>query len=307
MLRGVNRSGLEYAWLPDFLGSVGITEDEMEQIVRVWGANIVRVPFNQDMVLPPDGFDPNQYDPNQYLTALDTMIERAARRGAYTLLDLQWLDHTTARGTNNDGSKNFVAPLPNLKSLELWSTLALRYREEPAVLFDIFNEPHDPLENDPVQLQGIRDDWSTFDIGSRKVTMKEWQPWAKQLVLAIRSVHPEALIFVPGINWAYNLDGHPLRDMDGLAYSTHVYKDKAPDEDSWEDAFGELSEDVPVFAGEWGGTDIQWGQALAEYLAKHTVGWTAWSWYNDPFLIQPPAAPWTPTEFGKLVYQQLHS
>ena len=305
-LRGINRSGLQYAWLPDFLGSVGLTEDDMEQIVNVWGANIVRIPFNQEMVLPPEGFDRNEYDPDAYLTALDTVIERAARRGAYTLLDLQWLNHKTVRGIDNNGQPNFVAPLPNLKSLEVWPKLGLRYREEPAVLFDIFNEPHDPLPNDRLPLLGINDVGVTFEIRSRKVTMKEWQPWARELVLAIRTVHPDALIFVPGINWAYNLEGHPLPGMDGLVYSTHVYKDKAPDEDSWEDAFGELAENVPVFAGEWGGDDTQWGQALADYLEKNTVGWTAWSWNNDPFLIQQPVGPpWTPTEFGKIVYDRL--
>jgi hypothetical protein len=182
-LRGINRSGLQYAWLPDFLGSVGITEDDMDQIVSGWGANIVRIPFNQDMVLPPEGFDPNEYNPEAYLTALDTVIEMAARRGAYTLLDLQWLDHKTVRGVDGSGQPNFVAPLPNLKSLELWPKLALRYREEPAVLFDIFNEPHDPLPNDEVPLVGIRDDGETFEIQPRKVTMKEWRPWARHLAV----------------------------------------------------------------------------------------------------------------------------
>lgn len=140
-LRGVNRSGLEYSApaYPGSLATAGISEAEFDEIAD-WGANLVRIPFNQSWALRTSG-----YDPEAYLAALDQVIAMAAERGAYTLLDLQWLDAASPRGRLPSGGANFVPPLPNLGSIELWRQLASRYRGEPAVLYDIFNEPHDPL------------------------------------------------------------------------------------------------------------------------------------------------------------------
>jgi endoglucanase len=268
--------------------------------VESWRANIVRLPFNQDWALAREG-----YDPKPYLAALDFVIDAAASRGAYTLLDLQWLDASTSRGTNADGSTNFVPPLPDQKSIELWGQLAARYAGEEAVIFDIFNEPHDALPDDPLQLAGIRQNGTVFPLPSRKVSMAEWQPWALQLVMAIRAESPDALIFVSGVNWAYDLRGFPLPGVQGVVYSTHVYTNKG---NNWDQAFGDLSATQPVFVGEWGGgpDDLPWGRNLLDYLNQRGIGWTAWSWSDNPRLLQLPIAPnYVPTEFGQLVHAAL--
>lgn len=164
-LRGVNRSGLEYAG-PDeqgFLSGAAISRMEIEVIVRQWRCNIIRLPFNQDFVLR----GRNGRSGEEYQRALDQVIFWASSFGAYTLLDLQWLNADQIYG----GGGNHVAPLPNFESIELWTTLAQRYKEEPAVLFDLFNEPHDRLNDDPFPLN--REDGSTYPDSQRKVTMNE--------------------------------------------------------------------------------------------------------------------------------------
>lgn len=302
LLRGINRSGLEYS-SPDGEGSLskaGITEAEMDVIVSGWDANIVRLPFNQDWALSRPG-----YDPEPYLTALDGAIRMAARRGAYTSLDLQWLDAATSRGSTDGGKPNFVAPLPNQDSLVLWQQLARRYREEPAVLYDIFNEPHDRLSDDPIPLIEIAADGSFTELRGRKVTMAQWQPWASALIDAIRAENPAALIFVSGVNWGFDLRGMPLPGIEGIVCSTHVYRNKGTD---WDRAFGGLALERPVFVGEWGGTDddLEWGEALADYMDARQLGWTAWSWSDWPRLVQPPGVPpYQPTAFGALVRSRL--
>src|SRR6476646_671976 len=88
LLRGVNRSGLEYS-SPDGSGSLfktGLNERDFDEMVCEWRANIIRLPFNQEWALNHEG-----YDAEPYLAALDYAIQSAAQRGAYTLLDLQWL------------------------------------------------------------------------------------------------------------------------------------------------------------------------------------------------------------------------
>jgi endoglucanase len=303
LLRGVVRSGLEYS-SPDGSGALskaGITVDEILEMIA-WGSNIIRLPFNQDWTLrKPD------YDPEPYLKAIDFFIDTAASLGAYTLLDLQWLDATTPRGTNSDGTINFVPPLPDDRTPEAWVQIAARYSNETAVLYDIFNEPHDALPDDWNQLLGICGDGATFPLSSPVVSMSEWQPWARYLVGVIRDQNPNALIFVPGIDWAYDLRGFPLLGLDGIVYSTHVYRNKGND---WGGAFGDLGASHPVFAAEWGGgpDDVQWGQKLEQYLRERNIGWTAWSWSDKPYLVQATRSPnFLPTAFGSFVKYSLKS
>jgi endoglucanase len=210
-LRGVNRSGLEYA-APDppegaggsgggrgFLEAVGISEEEIATIASEWGANVVRIPFNQDFAL--NGSRGRAAE--EYLGALDRVIGWAARHGCYTLLDLQWLDARRVFGTTDGmGLKpNRVAPLPDASSVTLWTTLARRYAEEPAVLFDLFNEPHDLLADDPHGLLGVHPGGVIAPIPGRRVGMIQWQRWAHHLIAMIRAHHPLALIFVSGVRW----------------------------------------------------------------------------------------------------------
>ncbi|HYT14187.1 MAG TPA: cellulase family glycosylhydrolase [Candidatus Nitrosopolaris sp.] len=325
ILRGVNRSGLEYSEPGiDFLNSARITRADLSEMAS-WGANIVRIPFNQDWAL----HGRRGHPATEYLDNLDQLIFWLSGLGAYSLLDLQWLDADTSYGTYPDGSTNRVAPLPNRDSITVWTLLATRYQNEPAVLYDVFNEPHAPLPDDPNPLARIGEDGTLVTVTT--VTMEVWQSWARQLVAAIRRVHNKSLIFVSGIDWGYNLKDMPLRIVAGgpevfasLVYSTHVYPGKGPkvatstlpadiptlastDEfPNWARAFGRLAATVPVFAGEWGGDDADaspWGEGLAMYMSALGMGWTAWSWVDRPYLRQAslPSGLSVPTRFGHLV------
>jgi len=291
LLRGVNRSGLEWAE-PDedgFCSAAEMSRAEIEFIVRGWNCNILRLPLNQDWALNGRG----GHSADDYLKDLDRVVRWAARAGAYTLLNLQWLDADRPFG----GNRNFVAPLPNLQSCDFWHLLASRYRDEPAVLYDLFNEPHDCLPDDPHPL--IREDGLLYPLTHRRVTTAEWHPWALRFIDVICSIHPDALIFVSGINWGYDLRGMPLNRAN-LVYSTHVYRNKGS---NWAGAFGALAATVPVFAGEWGGRgeDREWGQSLANYFDALEMGWTAWSWSNEPYLLTR----FSPTRFGEIVRERL--
>jgi len=320
-LRGVNRSGLEYAepgpagsgpsGAGAFLDSVGFDEADLRRIAG-WGANVVRVPFTQDFVLRGRG----GATAADYLAALDQVVAWAEACGVYTLLDLQWIDADTPRGVGQDGSINRVPALPDAESIEAWRILASRHRDRPSVLFDLFNEPHTPMQTDEAPLLGIRPDGGLWRLPARVVGMDEWQPWALRLVAEIRAAHPASVIFVSGVRWAHDLRGFPLRrrsghPVDGLVYSTHVYPwttiglwPGRPPERAWHRAFGHLAAAHPVFAGEWGGgpSDVDWGRRLLAYLEATTVGWTAWSWCDWPPLVADHrAGDCTPTPFGNVV------
>ena len=291
LLRGVNRSGMEYSEPSNegFAQAAGISQDEVQCIAEGWNCNILRVPFNQDWVLN----GRRSHSAEEYLRDLDCIVRWAAECGAYTLLALQWLNADLQYG----GKFNFIAPLPNLESIRLWHILANRYADEPAVLFDLYTEPHDRLPDDLNPL--CSPDGLLFPSNHRKITTAEWKPWASKLVEVIREVDPNKLIFVSGVNWGYDLRGMGL-DFANLVYSTHIYPQKRP---SWEKAFGKLAAQMPVFAAEWGGSkaDRDWGIKLIHYLDVLEIGWTAWSWSDHPHLV----ANRIPTEFGRIPYERL--
>ena len=130
------------------------------------------------------------YSAESYRLALDQIIDWAASLGAYTLLDLQWLDADTIFGRLNDGSPNRIAPLPSPETIGLWSILAERYRDEPAVLFDLYNEPHHPLEDDASSLHVIGDAGDIRESSTRRVRAEDWRRWARKLIDTIRPYPP---------------------------------------------------------------------------------------------------------------------
>lgn len=302
LLKGVNRSGLEYSsGSGGTLVAAGLTEVQLRHIITHWQANVIRLPFNQDWAL--NGC--NGQSAEAYLTAIDQVIDWAASLGAYTLLDLQWLDATTPYGYLSDGSANFVAPLPNRKTLEMWPILASRYRDEPAVLFDLFNEPHNRLENDENPLCLIASTGEPYDSDKSEVRAEEWLPWATKLVGVIRAVHPTSLIWVAGVDWAYDLRGVELEEP-GIVYSAHVYPNRL--RWHWRSRFGYVGADRPLFLGEWGGGsgDLEWAERLLAFIADKSCGWTAWSWADHPRLVEnAQRGDHTPTLFGALVKRAL--
>jgi len=306
LLRGVNRSGLEYTEPSDagFLAAAQFTSDEVREIIVAWRSNIIRLPFNQDWALN----GRHGHSAEEYLASLDQVISWASALGAYTILDLQWLDAETVyghtKGPDHAKVDNHVPPTPNADTLGLWKALAARYRDEPAVLFDLLNEPHDPLGDDFLPIHVIGPDGTVLDSNGAFVRSEQWVPWAARLVTEVRGIRPNGLILIGGVDWAFDLRGIRV-DAPNIVYSAHIYPNR--NAATWRNAIGGSS-DVPVFVGEWGGTsaDLAFGQELVEVIGQQGLGWTAWSWVDDPQLVQPPRAPnYQPTAFGELVRNEL--
>jgi aryl-phospho-beta-D-glucosidase BglC (GH1 family) len=305
LLRGVNRSGLEYTEPSDagFLAAAEFTGDEVREMVVKWRSNIIRLPFNQDWALR----GRRGHSAEEYLTSIDQVISWAAALGAYTILDLQWLDADTVYGhtvDNNIKSDNHVAPTPSADTIVLWNKLADRYRDEPAVLFDIFNEPHNLLDDDKLPILVIAPGGEVVESNGKFVGPEQWIPWATRLVAEVRKIRPNGIVLVGGVDWAFDLSGIRV-NAPNIVYSAHIYSNRKPN--TWLKAVGHSAE-VPIFIGEWGGTksDLKFGRNLAKKLRELGLGWAAWSWVDNPQLIQPPRTPdYKPTPFGDLVRYEL--
>jgi len=256
VLHGVNRSGLEY----DQNGN-GMSEAEFRYICEEWRAKIIRIPFNQEWVMTDAAYN----------TKLDEVINWIKNFGAYVILDLQW-QNTTIK----------IPRIPDSTAIDMWKKLAARYKDDPAILYDIHNEAHD-------------------------IAFDDWRTRASQIIEGIRSVHPKSLILVSGLDWANDIGvwaRNPL-PYGNIVYSFHIYPwfSRASDFDG---LIGNYSEQIPIFVGEFGGygEHLDWGKQLISYLNERKLCWTAWSWVDDPYLTEQNNRR-TPTEFGNLVRQML--
>jgi aryl-phospho-beta-D-glucosidase BglC (GH1 family) len=308
LLRGLNRSGLEYSepGTDGFLAAAQISQDEIGVMVSDWRANILRIPFNQDWCLHGRG----GHSAEAYLGSLDQVIDWAASMGAYTILDLQWLDIETAYGTTSNATQgrtvNHVPPTPNEKTIELWRILAARYQHESAVIFDLLNEPHDRLPDDPNPLLLIGSDGRVTASDQTHLSAQDWNRWASLLTAEVRKIKPDSLIFVGGVDWAFDLRGVQV-EAPNIVYSTHIYANRPWF--TWGRGLGRYR-DVPIFAGEWGGSDgeLKFGRRLATKLRRRGLGWTAWSWSDFPRLVSSAQQQdFTPTAFGAFVRDEIRS
>lgn len=311
-LRGVNCAGLE--WASDGNGRIVRT---VEVAVVDWHANLIRLPLSQDRWF---GQAPEQKDGGAaYRALVAQLVEFCAAHNAYILLDLHWSD--TGVWGKNIGQHN----LPDRNSIVFWTDCAPRFADNPAVLFDLYNEP-------------ARIDWDQWYKGGpitetdhkTRATLSYDSVGLPALAAAIRATGAKNVIVAGGINWAYELEGIPggreIKDPTGrgVVYAVHPYPHKY-EHLGWETLaqwaarmekfaaklplivteFGSDSHSWPT-PKEWQMTDEKWNREMLRTLEAHQWNWTAWDFHDSarPCLI----ADWsyTPTpEFGVWVKETL--
>jgi hypothetical protein len=290
-LQGVNAGGLET--LPQDMQAVKSVVVAIDE----WKSNCVRLPMKEEFWY---GKSPYQKDGGEdYRQKLDQVITLTANRGAYLVLDLH----------------RFRAP--KQEHADFWKDAATRYKDHPAVLFDVFNEPHgiswEVWRNGGLvgQKEGV--DESAFLTPEEKAKNQGFQSVGMQgLVDAVRSTGAKNIIIAGGIFWCNDLtgivNGYALDDKggNGIMYSWHTY--------NWHPGWARVIpvvEKHPVFLGEVGG-DIQKMGFIPEqdqedpntfipdmlgFVQKHRIHWTGWC-------LHPSATPrmildwnYTPTPF----------
>jgi len=181
-LRGVNRPSLE--WRTDGAKWVESTWDTMAS----WGCNAVRVSFTKSWW---DNNEPT-IDGMLYRQKIDQAITWGQKRGIYTIVDMHWWTRTQK-----------MTPMPpNVPDwINTWKEIANIYKNNPYVLFDLWNEPYNVPES-------------------------RWWNAAQQCVNAIRSTGAQNLILVSVLNWSH--DANVVQKLgpiigENIVYSVHLY------------------------------------------------------------------------------------
>jgi hypothetical protein len=275
-LLGVNREGTEYACEQGTGYSVGPEDASDAAAIAAWDTNAVRIPINEDCWLGINGL-PAYGTADGYRQMIESYVSALNADGIYAILDLQW----TAPG---DLPANGLRTMPDDNSLAFWTSAASTFIDNPAVLFDAFNEPHSVS-------------WSCWRDGGCHVpdavdgsTADPSQTFAavgmQAIVDAIRATGARQPILLAGLAHANDLSGwlaNMPSDPDGqLAASFHVYQPNACVTTScWDSTVAPVAAVVPTTTLEFSEQDCSqtFDDNLMNWDDAHGIGYLGWGWF----------------------------
>lgn len=280
VFRGINISD------PDKLIKEGRFTRKHFEVIKSWGANIVRIPVHP--------VNWRARGKNGYLPILDQTIAWINELGMYSIID--W------HSMGNLKSDMYQAPMYHTskpETLDFFRVVSERYQGIYSVaMYEIFNEP------------------TTYNGRLGTLTWHEWKAINEEVISVIQAHNPDAISLVAGFNWAYDLT--PIATAPivrrNVAYVSHPYPMKVgpPYEANWERDWGFVANKYPVIATEIGYQlatdkgahvpvidDGSYGPRITDYMAKKGVSWVAWVFDPDwaPQLIKD--WDYTPTMQGK--------
>jgi endoglucanase len=285
-LLGVNRSGTEYSCIAGWGFFDGPGDDASVAAMASWHINAVRVPLNEDCWLGINGVDP-AYSGANYANAMVSWVNLLHRHNLYAILNLHW----NAPGTQLATGQQPMADADH--SPAFWQSVASTFKNDPAVIFDLFNEPH-----------GIT--WTCLRDGCNSLG---WQSAGMQsLVDAVRGTGAAQPLMIAGLDWTNDLSQWlqyaPADPYHALVASYHLYNwNPCSSVDCWNSTLIPVAQRVPLVTGELGENDCAHG-FIDSYMAwadAHRVSYVAWAWNTasceaEPALIT--AYDGTPTSFG---------
>jgi len=315
MFRGVARDGLEFACRGDSYltpRSLALLGSPLPGVSGTfWYSNTVRLPLSEAFWL--HGESRQQCSPQSYQILVRRTVDTLLLLHLNVIIDLQWTD---AGGQSSGGTWQ----LPDEDSVLFWQDMASLYGGYPAVLFELYNEPHpyaatgDPWGCWRFGCQVSNDDSNDFSCGCH-LRLSYHAVGMQGLVDTVRRRGARNLLLVGGLNWGYDLSGLPQYALSGsnIVYDTHPYPYQGKRTvDDWESGFGRISATYPVISAESGEYDCQASflQRLIPYLDAHHISWIGWAWYGQgsactfPRLISDYAGTPEPA-MGLYIYQRL--
>jgi endoglucanase len=301
-LLGVNHASFEYACDEGFGYSDGHMDDADAGAIASWDADAVRIPINEDCWLGinnrPNTSQGEPLTRAGYQQAIEDYVAALHAHGLYAILDLHW----SAPGTQTASGQQ---PMPDDHSAEFWTSLATTFKNDPAVVFDVFNEPYSPADprsgEDPTHPVS----WACWENGgctvpsfantSQATGQKYTAVGMQALVTAIRNTGARQPVLVGGLDFANDLTGWlgnaPNDPLNQAAASFHNYMGQTCDNSGcWNSQIAPVAANVPVVTGEFdednyteaqcqNKTPSTFDQDYMTWADQHGVGYLAWGWW----------------------------
>jgi hypothetical protein len=273
-LRGVNRSGTEYACIQGWGIFDGPSDAASVRAIASWRVNFVRVLINEDCWLGINGVKP-ALGGATYRRAIVRYVGLLHRFGIYPELSLIFAAPGNYKATYQSGAPD------EDHSPALWRSLASTFRHDPNVILAPWGEtivdagcflrggvceatygPH----NEPYRVAGMQ-----------------------QAVNVIRAAGYRGVISIPGIDYANDLSrwlSHEPKDpRHQLIAEAHVYGGNGCSSVACFDRImAPVARHVPLIFGEYGenyqGNDCRSANVstFLRWADAHDVGYAAWTW-----------------------------
>ena len=291
-------------------GSGGTIIGSVQEAVTAWHVSIIRLPLNQDYWFGCGGAGAVTYQ-----DTVANIVNYCSTNNVYVILDLHWSG--TYAGLATAGATTYTSPcsgagwgtatgqqlMADGNAVTFWSSVAATYANNPAVFFDLYNEP----EVIP---------WSVWQEGGLTGGTPAWTPGMQGLLNAIRSAGATNICLAGGVSWCADLQqvcNYPLTNVGaGIVFSTHLYGNNDGDSAvSWNNDIGSAASCGPIFVGEFGPYYNACGQDNSTYdtnmfnwinTTTGIVGGTAWSMTDNscPNLLTSYSN-FAPTTYGMAV------
>jgi endoglucanase len=249
-LRGANISGLEstaiQGWDPsDPWGDSGFAGGPQWSTLKAWDINVVRLPLNEASWLALTTYNHDgssiQADPGQnYQATVIKAVQDATAAGLYVILDLHWSGpNVPVPGQpapvpqtpfEANGGQNPMADADH--SVAFWTSVAMTFKGNPAVAFELYNEPYFYWITDSEAEWGVLLNGGTitqYVTGANPYTVGyDWQAVGmQQLLNAVRATGATNVVITGGVDWCGDLQdwlaNMPADPLHQLAASWHAY------------------------------------------------------------------------------------
>ena len=240
-LRGVNVSGFEFVavqgWSPaDPSGAQsGQPGGPNWSAIKSWQANTVRIPLNEASWLGQPCTDTRGVvrdpDPgNNYRASVQEQVRQAIKAGLYVIVDLHW----SAPGDTCPMLQTQMANADH--SIDFWISVANTFKKQPAVLFELFNEPFMNFGfsgNDwQYMMKGVGGSFSSYPATSGDGNWQDLKrPWAvasyQAMLDAVRATGATNVVLIAGMQYAQDLSKwlqyRPVDPLKQVAAVWHPY------------------------------------------------------------------------------------
>ena len=285
-LRGVNRSGTEYACIQGFGIFDGPSDAASVAAIASWHVNIVRIPLNEDCWLGINGINP-AYSGMNYRNAIVAYVNLLHQHGMYAELSLIWAAPGSFQATRQPAAPD------QSHSPAMWSSLASTFKQDRNVILAPWGEPtvgwtcfmrtgcNDQATFGPQQ--------APYQTASMQQAVDRMRAAGYKGVIAIPCIRyanacgraPDGTLY-RGSTWLRSRPKDPARQ---LVAEAHVYgKNACATAACFNSSMGPITKVVPLIFGETGETydASDCGSSRVSTFLKwadgHGVGYEAWTW-----------------------------
>lgn len=297
VLKGVNFSGTQYACAEGWGFFDAPATDASVTALKSWKINAVRLPLNESCWLGINKVKP-AYAGLNYQKAVGDWTKKLTDAGLYVIVDMHW----NAAGTKKAMEQKAMADRDHAN--DYWKSVATYFKGNPAVLFDLYNEPY------PDRNRGTTAAWKCVRDGGTCAGVSFTTAGSQEMLNSVRTTGAKNVVLVSGPEYAGSLNRwvefKPNDPANQLAASVHIYGQPLGSPYDDQKRWGEVStlaKTYPVIIGEMGDSDCshKFIDKLMPFADTNGISYFGWGWVvadcaDEPSLIKDYKG--TPSNYG---------